>query len=308
MKPSYLWRVAFILLVTAILIAAPPPAAPQGHSEDARAILEKVGSTYRTASTLELKGTRIQKQDDKSDDNVDRMTFTLTTAGNKFRWEQRSNAGTMIHASDGDKRWMYTSNEFFNENKYTPLGGKSVDPFEFDIQVSLRPPASNLKEARIVGKEVLKTGQGKRTCKVIEARYEGPPRGYPQYDTGATTFRIDRESHFVWKMSVPIVIDFGKSGKVPAIVTTVYSSIRMNLQLPPETFVPPPGVKTDSGEAARERAVLAQNAATMSQMEAQLEKDPDSIRLRSGLIGEYLNLSRTDPACGSPLFRPLVRN
>src|SRR5271165_493317 len=241
MNPTYLWRGVFIVLLTPVLVTAQRPgAAPQRQSDDARAILEKVGSTYRTASSLELKATRIQTQADKSDNNIDRTTFTLITSGGKFRWEQTSEAGTFIHASDGNQRWQYSE---ASNQKYTLLDGKSVDPFEFDIQVNLRSPASQLKEARIVGKEVLETGQGKRTCIVIEARYEGPLKGPPQVETGATTFWIDRESHFVWKMRVPIVIGFGKSGKVPAIVTTVYSSIRMNPKVPPETFAPPPGVQ-----------------------------------------------------------------
>ncbi len=242
MNPTYLWRVVFILLLTpALRPAQGPAAAPRRQSDDARAILEKVGSTYRAASSLELKATRIQQTpDDQSDNNIDRMPFTLTTEGDKFRWEQESKAGTFIHASDGNQRWQYSE---ASSQKYTRLEGRSLDPFEFDVQVNLRAPTSQLKDARIVGNEVLETGQGKRTCIVIEARYEGPLKGYPQVERGATTFWIDPKSYFLWKMSVPIVTDFGSMGKVRAIVTTVYSSIRMNLKVPPETFAPPPEVK-----------------------------------------------------------------
>jgi len=242
MNPTYLWRVMFIVLLTPALVPAQRPgAAPQRQSDDARAILEKAGSTYRSASSLELKATRIQQTpDDQSDNNIDRMPFTLIVAGDKFRWEQESKAGTFINASDGNQRWQYSE---ASNQKYTLLDGKSVDPFEFDVQVNLRTPTSQLKEARIVGNEVLETGQGKRTCIVIEARYAGPPKGFPQVERGATTFWIDPKSYFVWKMSVPYVTDFGNSVKVSAIVTTVYSSIRMNLKVPPETFAPPPEVK-----------------------------------------------------------------
>ncbi|MGA7412812.1 MAG: hypothetical protein WBW33_20210 [Bryobacteraceae bacterium] len=310
MDPTYSWRVVFMVLLAPVLVVAQhPDAATQRQSDDARGILEKVGSTYRTASSLELKATRIQQApDDQSENNIDRMPFTLITAGGKFRWEQESKAGTFIHAFDGNQRWMMSaSNELPNEYKYAPQDGKPVDPFEFDVQVNLRTPASQLKEARITGKEVLETDLGKRTCIIIEARYEGPLKGYPQVEAGATTFWIDPESYFVWKMRVPFVTDFGNSVKLPLIVTTVYSSIRMNLKVPPETFAPPPpGVKTDSGEAARERAVRAQNATTMSQWEAQLEKDPDNIRLRSELIGEYLKLSCTDPAAERALIRHVL--
>ncbi len=303
MAPTYLWRVVFIVLLTPVLVPAQRPgAAPQRESDDARPILEKVGSTYRAASSLELKSTQIQT-DDNPDNNIDRMTITLITAGDKFRWEQESKAGTCINASDGNRHWMYNES---SKQKYRLLEGKSVDPFEFGVQVNLRTPTSQLKEARIVGEEVLETGQGKRACIVIEARYEGPRKGYPQTEFGATTFWIDRESNLVWKMSVPIVTDFGKMGKIRATETTVYSSIRMNLTVPPETFAPTQEVMTDSGEAAREHAVREQNAATMLRMEAQLEKDPDNVRLRSGLIGEYLNLSAIDPAAERALIRHVL--
>lgn len=53
MNPGYLLRVTFILLPTAILIAAKQ----QRQSDYARAILEKVGSNYATATSWELKGT-----------------------------------------------------------------------------------------------------------------------------------------------------------------------------------------------------------------------------------------------------------
>ncbi len=307
MAPTYLWRVVFILLLTPALVPGQRPAASQRESDDARAILEKVGSTYRAASSLELKSTQIQT-DDNPDNNIDRMTITLITAGDKFRWEQESKAGTFINASDGNQHWMYNES---SKQKYTLLEGKSVDPFEFGFQVNLRTPASQLKEARIVGEEVLQTGQGKRACVVIEARYEGPRKGYPQTEFGATTFWIDRESNLVWKMSVPIVTDFGKMGKIRATETTVYSSIRMNLTVPPETFAPTREVKTDSeldkAQASAERC-LAETATLKSDKDINIHRCNlilGGVALRRGDLkraGEYLliaaRIGGTGPSAG----------
>jgi thiol-disulfide isomerase/thioredoxin len=224
--------------LAAVLAGCAQPSAAQG--DDPAGLLSAAASTYREASNFQLKGTKIHEQHDEFVDYVVRTPFTLLlTSDNRFRQESMTEAGATIQVCDGEKHWNYSS----QNNKYSSAAGTPNPVSLFNTAVDLRFLNTGLVEAKLLRQESVDAGGAQHFCDVIEARYERT-RQTRNVELGDVEFWVDHESHRVWKTRMPVVAQAGALGKhVSYLETTVYSDVRMNLDLTPEAFAftPPAG-------------------------------------------------------------------
>ena len=229
-------------------------ATAQSQTRDARAILKSVGSVYRAPSSLELKGTKIREQRDEFNESIYRTPFTLLlTPDSECRMESKSKMGTSLQVCDGEKTWNY----FAQTNKYFANPGKLDPAFLFDTRVDLRMPTSKLLEANLLRQEVLEIDGAKRRCDVIEATYDHK-QGMGNTEFGAVTLWVEHDTYLVWKMSIPMLINAinaDANGKTAFTETTLFSSIQLNVDLPPGTFAftPPAGATEQKTGASDDR-------------------------------------------------------
>ena len=260
------WALAILSLITAGAWAR--------DLHDPRVILEKVGSVYRAPAALELEGAKILEQHDEFSDSTFRTPFTLWLAvDNKFRMESKSKMGNNLQVSDGETDWNYNS----LTNQYSSNNEKPNAADLFGSQVDLRTPTSNLKEARFLRKEVLKTGGAKHVCQVVQASYERKQKkGNLSFagvsistEVGDVTFWVEQDTFLVWKTSVTtnvtLALSAGKPGaEMPSTENTLYSAIQLNAHPPAGTFVfTPPAGATEQKQGAldeRTKALLGRPA------------------------------------------------
>jgi TonB family protein len=227
--------------------------------EDPAAILNETASAYRDAANVELEGTKIREQHDEFVDSVTRTPFVLILTPDKFRQESKTGAGTAIQVCDGEKHWNYSP----QTNKYSSTPGTPNPSILFNTAVDLRSLTTGLLSAKFLRQESLAAGGAERFCDVIEAHYERTHQSR-NVNFGDVAFWIDHASHQVWKTRMPVITELGAPGaRTTSIETTLYSSVRMNQDLPPGTFAfaPPPGAtEQDSSTGDPRQALLGRPA------------------------------------------------
>jgi TonB family protein len=246
------------------------------QAEDPAALLNEAASAYRSATSLQLEGTKIREQHDDFVDSVSRTPFLLIlTPDNRFRQEFKTEAGAAIQVCDGEKHWNYSP----QTNKYSSAAGTPNPNFLFNTAVDLRFLTTGLLSAKFLRQESLQAAGADHFCDVIEAHYERTHQSR-NVEFGDVAFWIDHTSHLVWKTRMPVVATAAQSGaKTTSIETTLYTGVRMNQDLPASTFAftPPPGA-------------TEQTSGTMDARKALLGHPAPDFKIRD-LDGEDLQLS-----------------
>lgn len=231
-------------LSAVLLLAGPARAA---GVTDARALLEKVGTTYRGLDSYHFEGTlTITVNAQGKNQTLDVPIIAAAAKPGRVRTELRHPMMGMQMVSDGQQTvtWMAQSNQY-TRKAALPASGDSTEnaaPQGSPLARYFRP-TMGLRSVEMVGEQAFGIGDAKVPCWVVRVEYLPP--GAMAFDTTAratTTLWIDQSRNVVLRDSTNMSMQ-GGGRSMEMLQVSAFSLSRTNQTVPDSlfTFTPPAG-------------------------------------------------------------------